>query len=104
MTAAAILREVAAAGIRVRIDGDNLVLSALRRPDAGLVEGLRSAKDEVVAYLRGLALWTEEDWNALYDERAGTMEFDGGLSRGEAEANARKEVDLLRYTVRSSHG
>jgi len=104
MTAAAIVRSAVTAGIRIRIDGDNLVLSAKTKPDAEIVRDLSSAKAEVIAYLRALALWAEDDWNALYDERAGIMEFDGGLPRAEAEAHAEKEVDLLRGLVRSSHG
>ena len=45
-----------------------------------------------MAYLRDLAAWTEEDWQALFDERAGIMEFDGGLPRAEAEAARPREV------------
>jgi len=40
--------------------------------------------------------WSDEDWQALYDERAGIMEFDGGLSRDEAEARAAEEIRHLR--------
>jgi hypothetical protein len=29
-----------------------------------------------------------DDWQAFFDERAGITEFDGGLSRAEAEAQA----------------
>ena len=31
---------------------------------------------------------TDKDWQAYFDERAGIAEFDGGLSRVEAEAQA----------------
>ena len=34
--------------------------------------------------------WTDEDWQALFDERAAIAEFDGGLLRLDAEALARK--------------
>ena len=33
--------------------------------------------------------WSAEDWQVFFDERAGIAEFDGGLSRPEAEAQAR---------------
>ena len=33
--------------------------------------------------------WLAEDWQVFFDERAGIAEFDGGLSRPEAEAQAR---------------
>jgi len=32
--------------------------------------------------------WSAQDWQAFFDERAGIAEFDGGLSRPEAEASA----------------
>ena len=32
--------------------------------------------------------WSAGDWQAFYDERAGIAEFDGGLPRAEAEAQA----------------
>ena len=32
--------------------------------------------------------WSAEDWQVYFDERAGIAEFDGGLSRAEAEAQA----------------
>ncbi|SHG79058.1 hypothetical protein SAMN02745157_4839 [Kaistia soli DSM 19436] len=44
----------------------------------------------------GQAPWTAEDWQALYDERAAIMEFDGGLPRKIAEATARGEVSRAR--------
>lgn len=104
MSAAALVRRAVDAGVVLRVADDRLVLSSDSQPDEGLLHQLRSAKPAIVAYLRRLALWTEEDWNALYGERAGIMEFDGGLPRADAEAKAVKEVDLLRYIVRSSHG
>jgi hypothetical protein len=46
-------------------------------------------KAEVVALLRpGRNGWLAEDWRAFFDERAGIVEFDGGLPRAEAEAHA----------------
>ena len=104
MTAAAVVRNAVAAGVVLRVRGAALVLSAHSQPDEHLLRELRSEKPAIVAYLRGLALWDEDDWNALCDERAGIMEFDGGLSRAEAEVRAREEVDRLRSLVRSSDG
>jgi hypothetical protein len=45
-------------------------------------------KPGVVALLRGLQGWTAEDWQVFFDEQAGIAEFDGGLLREEAEAQA----------------
>lgn len=104
MTAATVVREAVAGGIAIRVEGEALVLSADGQPDEHLLRKLRPWKSAIVAYLRGLACWGEEDWTAFYDERAGIMEFDGGLARAEAEAGAREEVHLLRSLVRSDNG
>ena len=42
----------------------------------------------------GTSNYTNEDWQALYDERAGIVEYDGGLSRDEAEVRAAREFDI----------
>ena len=50
---------------------------------------LASHKTEIMALLRpGLDGWSAQDWQAYFDERAGIVEFDGGLPRAEAEAQA----------------
>lgn len=41
---------------------------------------------------RRYADWTVEGRRDLYEERAAIMEFDGGLTREEAEAAARSEI------------
>ena len=33
------------------------------------------------------------DWEEAYEERAGIMEFDGGLARSDAERRAREIID-----------
>ncbi len=54
-----------------------------------LVAELRLHKAEVMAFLQDRkAAWTPEDWRALFDERAGIAEHDGGLSRTDAEQRA----------------
>jgi hypothetical protein len=41
--------------------------------------------------------WDEEvDWQAAFDERAAILEYDGGLSRPEAERLAREQIDQQR--------
>jgi len=37
--------------------------------------------------------WDDEDWQAAYEERAAVLEFDGCLSREEAERLARLEIE-----------
>jgi hypothetical protein len=89
MSAAAVLRAARAAGIELAIDGNDLFLDAARVPPASVVDALRRHKAEVVAMLRpGRDGWSAEDWQAFFDEGAGIMEFDGRVSRTEAEAQA----------------
>ena len=58
-------------------------------PPAAVIDLLASHKAEVVALLRpGRDGWSAEDWQVFFDERAGIVEFDGGLPRAEAEAQA----------------
>ncbi len=104
MSTAALVRVAVAAGVILRVKDDRLVLSSDTTPDEGLLHQIRTAKPAIVAYLRGLARWGEDDWNAFHDERAGIMEFDGGLTRAEAEARAHEETDQLRSLVRSHDG
>jgi len=48
--------------------------------------------DELVKQGRGLT----EDELDIFEERAAIMEFDGGLSRAEAEKEAMKEIEKRR--------
>jgi hypothetical protein len=89
MSAAAILREARAAGIDLGLDGDGLILQAQAPPAPELLDRLARHKQEIIDLLRpGRDGWSAEDWQAYFDERAGIVEFDGGLPRREAEANA----------------
>jgi hypothetical protein len=54
------------------------LLDLLSRHKAGIVTLLRLADEG----------WSAEDWQVFFGERAGIAEFDGGLSRGQAEARA----------------
>ena len=54
-------------------------LDVLRENNAAILNQLQAkAKAEADP-------WSAEDWRAFYDERAAICEFDGGLTRGEAE-------------------
>jgi hypothetical protein len=60
-----------------------------------------------VAPLRIERDWSDEDWRAFFDERAGIAEFDGGLPREQAEVRAFTccvAEWLNRNPVRSSPG
>jgi hypothetical protein len=89
MSAAEALWAARAAGIEVRVDGDDLALRATSPPRAEILERLARHKPGVVALLRrGWDGWSAEEWRAHFDERAGIAEFDGGLPRPQAEARA----------------
>ena len=76
-------------GVRVALDGEDLVLEAQSPPSPTLLDALSRHKAEIVALLRpGPDGWSAEDWQVFFDERAGIAEFDGGLPRPEAEAYA----------------
>jgi hypothetical protein len=99
MNAPHILAMAKHAGISIALDGDDLVLKASALTDPDLLELLKCHKAEIVSLLRSGNGWTDEDWQALFDERAGIMEFDGGSARAEAEARAADEVARLRTLV-----
>jgi hypothetical protein len=89
MSVAQALSAARAVGIHLEVDGDDLLLEAPAPPPSAILEVLSQHKAEIVAVLRpGLDGWSADDWQAFFDERAGIMEFDGRLSRTEAEAQA----------------
>ena len=89
MSAADALKAARAAGIQLGVDGEDLVLTASVPPPAAVIDLLASHKAEVVALLRpGRDSWSAQDWQVFFDERAGIVEFDAGLPRAEAEAQA----------------
>lgn len=89
MSAAEALRAARNAGIGLHVDGIDLVLEASAPPAAALLDLLTRHKADLVVLLQsGDDGLSAEDWRALYDERAGIAEFDGGLTRPEAEALA----------------
>jgi hypothetical protein len=89
MSATEALKAARDAGITVGIDGDDLTLEAAAAPPPAVLDLLARHKLGIVALLRdGEDGWSVEDWRAFFDERAGIAEFDGGMSREEAEACA----------------
>ena len=89
MSAAQALSAARAVGIHLEVDGDDLLLEASAPPPGAILEVLSQHKAEILALLRpGRDGWSAEDWQVFFDERAGIIEFDGGLPRAEAEAQA----------------
>ncbi len=89
MSAETALRVARAAGVEVALDGNNLSLKALSEPPTAVLDALSRHKAEIVVMLRpGRDGWSVEDWRLFFEERAGIAEFDGGMPRAEAEAQA----------------
>ena len=89
MSAAEALKAARAAGVELALDGDDLVLNAASAPPSAVLDALSRRKHEIVVLLRpGRDGWSAEDWQVFFDERAGIVEFDGGLPRADAEAQA----------------
>ena len=89
MSAVEALKAARAAGVQLGVDGDELVVEASVPPPAAVIALLSRHKAEVVVLLRPAEDgWSAEDWQVFFEERAGVVEFDGGLPRAEAEAQA----------------
>jgi hypothetical protein len=83
VNAAETLQAARAAGLTVGSDGGDLVLAAAAPPTSVLLDALSRHKSAILALLR-----SAEDWQVLFDERAGIAEHDGCLPRKVAEAQA----------------
>jgi hypothetical protein len=89
MSPAEVLAAAWVVGIRIRIDGNDLVLTAQAPPPDMILDALARNKAAIVELMRPCKDgWTVQDWRMLFDERAGIAEFDGGLLRVEAEIQA----------------
>ena len=92
MNAVEALKAARAAGVELALEGDDLALKAASAPPAAVLDALSRHKAQIVMLLRPAEDgWSAEDWpdwQVFFDERAGIIEFDGGLPRAEAEAQA----------------
>jgi hypothetical protein len=89
VSAAEALRAAREAGVDLRVDDQELVLQAPAPPPEEVLDLLSRHKTGVIALLRAAGEdWSAEEWHGFHDERAAIAEYDGGLSRQEAEALA----------------
>jgi hypothetical protein len=89
VSAAEALRAAQAAGVGVSTDGCDLLLEAREAPPPQVLSALAGHKREVIDLLQAAGDgWSARAWQAFFDERAGIAEFDGGLSKEDAEARA----------------
>jgi len=89
MSAADLLQSARQIGVRLTVDGSDLLLDAAREPSPDFLEAVRGHKSALVALLKvPKSDWAANDWSVFFDERAGIAEYNGGVSRVEAEARA----------------
>jgi hypothetical protein len=83
------LKVARAAGIDLRVDGDDLVLEAESPAASDLIDLLARNKRDIVALLQPCSGGrTAEDWHIFFAKRAAIAEIQCGLPRPEAEARA----------------
>lgn len=90
MTAIAIIKRIREVGGDLSFAGDRLKLSVPRRYTDTLVVEARANKDAICRELKDETggSWDGDDYLALYEERIGIIENDGGKSRTDAETIA----------------
>lgn len=89
MSPAQALQVARAAGIHIKIDGGHLLLEAAAEPPAAILDLLSRNKASILTMLQPRPDgWSAEDWHIFFEERASIGEFEGGLSRAKAEAQA----------------
>jgi hypothetical protein len=89
MSALIALKAARANGVSVSADGNDLVLNASTEPPRAVIALMSRHKADILLLLRPTTDgWIGEDWQAFFEERAAIAEFDGGLSRTQAEAQA----------------
>ena len=89
MSATEAIRMAEATGIRIGVEGSDLILEADLEPTADVVNAIRRHKSEIIRLLAPPRdRWTGEDWRAYFNERVGIAEFGGGLPSPAAEVRA----------------
>ena len=91
MSAETALTAASKIGLRINLDGEDLVLKADAPPPSDILDLIAQFKPQIVAALRHrghASEWVEADWRGFFNERAGVLEFDAGLAREDAKARA----------------
>jgi len=85
------LNAARAAGVSVKLNGDKLSMKAEKPPPEAVLAALKHHKAEIMALL--------EAEEAAFEERAATIEYDGGAPRVWAEALARLDPACPPYDI-----
>jgi hypothetical protein len=86
-----LLAEAAVAGLTIQAEGERLVVRGPRDAEQDLVQALLRRK----AALLPLRTFAGPEEREYFEERAAIAEYDGGLSRPQAELQAWQEVRAL---------
>ena len=89
MSAAQAINAAWAAGVKVQIDGADLVLQADAAPPTAIIDALAQHKSEVLALLRpGKDGWSADDWHSFSHRWTKIAKDIGGLPLAQAEMSA----------------
>jgi hypothetical protein len=88
MSAIETLQAARRIGVKLDLDGNDLILEASEEPPADVLEAVKEQKPAIIALLRRQRHdWSSEDWLAFFHERAGNAGA-AGLSPEQADAVA----------------
>lgn len=90
MSATSLIAEAQAAGVHLSLLGrDRITWACETDPPPGLIDRIRAAKADVLAALQ---VDEADHWRTFFEERAAIREYDGGLTRPDAEARALQDA------------
>lgn len=94
-----ILNDITNAGLNISLVGDQLRIANPERLNDSLRDLIRANKSEIIKYFSNTQLL--QDIRERTEERSAIMEFDGGLSRQDADVAAAKSMRVYCYRVKS---
>ena len=94
-----ILNDINNAGLNISLVGDQLRIANPEKLNDSLRDLIRANKSEIIKYFSNTQLL--QDIRERTEERSAIMEFDGGLSRQDADVAAAKSMRVYCYRVKS---
>lgn len=93
-----VLSEINQAGLQISLAGEQIKIANPKKLTDGLRSLIRNNKQEIIRQLS--AAQHQQDIRECIEERAAIMEFDGGLSRKDAERAAAAAIRVYCYRVK----
>ena len=94
-----LLNDITNAGLNISLVGDRLRIANPEKLNDSLRDLIRANKSEIIKYFSNTQLL--QDIRERTEERSAIMEFDGGLSRQDADVAAAKSMRVYCYRVKS---